>query len=393
VIKNLQQNQNLIILFLKKETQKLKRSHKMYKKALLVNENGDEFIGWSTEEFKPATGELIFNTAMTGFVEILSDPSYINQIITFTSSHVGNYGMSKTDFESSEPKIEAAIANSFTYNPSSWRSEKSITDWLNEYNIPFSGGFDVRAITTHLRDVGSDMYAFGTDIDAKDLKKLLKKAKSIIGDDSALKAGSGNSEFKKTKGKIGILDLGAKTSIANVLKEKNFDTVLINPETKPDEILSLELSGLLISNGPGDPRSLTQVIENVKNLIGKLPIFGICLGHQILGLACGLNVEKLDFGHHGSNHPVKIDGIKKALITSQNHGFSVESLNEPIKHEKYGNIKAYATNLNDGSNEGISLWDSNAYSVQFHPESGPGTTDGLQIFNPFIEMIEERHAS
>ena len=244
--------------------------------------------------------------------------------------------MSKTDFESSEPKIEAAIANSFTYNPSSWRSEKSITDWLNEYNIPFSGGFDVRAITTHLRDVGSDMYAFGTDIDAKDLKKLLKKAKSIIGDDSALKAGSGNSEFKKTKGKIGILDLGAKTSIANVLKGKNFDTVLINPETKPDEILSLELSGLLISNGPGDPRSLTQVIENVKNLIGKLPIFGICLGHQILGLACGLNVEKLDFGHHGSNHPVKIDGIKKALITSQNHGFSVESLNEPINHEKYG---------------------------------------------------------
>ena len=149
----------------------------MYKKALLVNENGDEFIGWSTEEFKPATGELIFNTAMTGFVEILSDPSYINQIITFTSSHVGNYGMSKTDFESSEPKIEAAIANSFTYNPSSWRSEKSITDWLNEYNIPFSGGFDVRAITTHLRDVGSDMYAFGTDIDAKDLKALRKSKK------------------------------------------------------------------------------------------------------------------------------------------------------------------------------------------------------------------------
>ena len=237
------------------------------------------------------------------------------------------------------------------------------------------------------------MYAFGTDIDAKDLKKLLKKAKNIIGDDSALKAGSGNSQFKKTKGKIGILDLGAKTSIVNVLKEKNFDTVLINPETNPDEILSLELSGLLISNGPGDPRSLIQVIENVKNLIGKLPIFGICLGHQILGLACGLNVEKLNFGHHGSNHPVKIDGIKKALITSQNHGFSVESLNEPIKHEKYGNIKAYATNLNDGSNEGISLWDSNAYSVQFHPESGPGTTEGLQIFNPFIEMIEERHAS
>ena len=232
----------------------------MYKKALLVNENGIEFVGWTTEEFEPKTGELIFNTAMTGFVEILSDPSYINQIITFTSSHIGNYGMSQEDFESNKPRIEGAIGNSFTYNPSSWRSEKSITDWLKEYSIPFSGGFDVRAITTHLRDAGSDMFAFGTDIDSKDLKKILKKAKNIIGDDSALTAGSGKSNLDEAKGKIGILDLGAKASIINVLQEKNFDTVLIDPKTKPEEILSLELSGLLISNGPGDPRSLTQVI-------------------------------------------------------------------------------------------------------------------------------------
>ena len=158
----------------------------MYKKAVLVNEYGDEFIGWTTEEFKPTTGELIFNTAMTGFVEILSDPSYTNQLITFTSSHVGNYGMSQTDFESNEPKIEGAIANSFTYNPSSWRSEKSITDWLNEYEIPFSGGFDVRAITTHLRDSGSGMFAFGTDANTEDLKQLLINARNIIGDNSAL---------------------------------------------------------------------------------------------------------------------------------------------------------------------------------------------------------------
>ena len=181
----------------------------MYKKALLVNENGIEFVGWTTEEFEPKTGELIFNTAMTGFVEILSDPSYINQIITFTSSHIGNYGMSQEDFESNKPRIEGAIGNSFTYNPSSWRSEKSITDWLKEYSIPFSGGFDVRAITTHLRDAGSDMFAFGTDIDSKDLKKILKKAKNIIGDDSALTAGSGKSNLDEAKGKIGILDLGA----------------------------------------------------------------------------------------------------------------------------------------------------------------------------------------
>ena len=178
----------------------------MPKTAILALEDGKYFLGESIGSFGETVGEVVFNTAMTGVVEILSDPSYVNQIITFTSSHVGNYGMSKTDFESSEPKIEAAIANSFTYNPSSWRSEKSITDWLNEYNIPFSGGFDVRTVTTHLRDAGSDMYAFGTDNDAKDLKKLLKKAKNIIGDDSALKAGSGNSQFKKTKGKIEILE-------------------------------------------------------------------------------------------------------------------------------------------------------------------------------------------
>lgn len=366
---------------------------KVYKKAVLVNEYGDEFIGWTTEEFKPTTGELIFNTAMTGFVEILSDPSYTNQLITFTSSHVGNYGMSQTDFESNEPKIEGAIANSFTYNPSSWRSEKSITDWLNEYEIPFSGGFDVRAITTHLRDSGSGMFAFGTDANTEDLKQLLINAKNIIGDNSALNAGLGKSKFHKTKGKIGILDLGAKSSIVKVLESKNFDTVLINPSTDAEEILSLELSGLLLSNGPGDPRSLTSVIENVKKLIGNLPIFGICLGHQILGLACGLIVTKLDFGHHGSNHPVKIEGLKKAIITSQNHGFTVESFEKPIKHKKFGAINAYATNLNDGSNEGISLWESNAYSVQFHPESGPGTTDGLEIFNPFLNMIGEKHAS
>ena len=157
----------------------------MYNKTLLINENGDEFTGWSIDNFNPATGELIFNTAMTGFVEILSDPSYINQILTFTSSHVGNYGISSKDYESNKPRVEAVIGNSFTSRPSSWRSENSITSWLKEYEIPFSGGFDVRSITKHLRDNGSSMYAVGQNIDKKSLLNLLEKAKNIIGDDSA----------------------------------------------------------------------------------------------------------------------------------------------------------------------------------------------------------------
>ena len=295
----------------------------MFKKTLLINKHGDEFTGWSEYSFKPATGELIFNTAMTGFVEILSDPSYINQIVTFTSSHVGNYGLSEIDFESNKPKIEAAVGNTFSDSPSSWRSEKALTSWLAEYEIPFSGGFDVRAITKYLRDRGTSMYALGVDVDKNDLLELLNTATNILGDNSALTAGN-----------------------------------------------------LEISN----------------NVIGKIPIFGICLGHQILSLACGLKVNKLEFGHHGSNHPVKIKGIKKALITAQNHGFAVEEFGENLVHKDFGNIENYASNLNDGSNEGISLWDSMAYSVQFHPESGPGTSDGLQIFNPFVEMMEEQYA-
>ena len=364
----------------------------MYKKAILLNQNGDEFLGWTTETFEPTTGELIFNTAMTGFVEILSDPSYINQIVTFTSSHIGNYGMSKNDFESNKPKIEAAIGNSFTNSPSSWRSEKSITSWLKEYEIPYSGGFDVRNITKYLRDNGSSMFALGIDVDTRDLKEILSKAKNILGDSSAMTAGNQSNENTPTEGKIGIIDLGAKRSIIKVLEDHDYKVVMISPSTSSNEILKMNLKGLLISNGPGDPRSLLTVIDTVQNLIGKLPIFGICLGHQILGLACGLEVKKMQFGHHGSNHPVEIDGVKKALITAQNHGFSIEEFEDGFEHENFGNINVFARNLNDGTNEGISLWESMAYSVQFHPESGPGTTDGLQIFNPFFEMIENNYA-
>ena len=238
----------------------------MYKKAILLNQNGDEFLGWTTETFQPATGELIFNTAMTGFVEILSDPSYINQIVTFTSSHIGNYGMSKNDFESNKPKIEAAIGNSFTSSPSSWRSEKSITSWLKEYEIPYSGGFDVRNITKYLRDYGSSMFALGIDIDTKDLKEILSKAKNILGDSSAMTAGSQNNKNIPTEGKIGIIDLGAKRSIIKVLEDHDYKVVMIPPSTTSNEILEMNLKGLLISNGPGDPRSLLTVIDTVQDL-------------------------------------------------------------------------------------------------------------------------------
>jgi carbamoyl-phosphate synthase small subunit len=300
--------------------------------------------------------------------------------------------MSKNDFESNKPKIEAAIGNSFTNTPSSWRSEKSITSWLKEYEIPYSGGFDVRNITKYLRDNGSSMFALGIDVDTRDLKEILSKAKNILGDSSAMTAGNQNNENTPTEGKIGIIDLGAKRSIIKVLEDHDYKVVMISPSTTSNEILKMNLKGLLISNGPGDPRSLLTVIDTVQNLIGKLPIFGICLGHQILALACGLKVKKMQFGHHGSNHPVEIEGIKKALITAQNHGFSIEEFEDGFEHENFGNISVFARNLNDGTNEGISLWDSMAYSVQFHPESGPGTTDGLQIFNPFFEMIENNYA-
>ena len=364
----------------------------MYKKALLINEDGNEFYGITTESFKPTTGELIFNTAMTGFIEILSDPSYVNQIICFTSSHIGNYGVSKIDMESNAPRVQAAIANSFSYNPSSWRSEDSLTNWLNKYEIPFSGDFDTRMITKFLRNNGSSMFALGVDISSRDLIKLLKNARNIIGDDSAIIAGSSTSINKDTKGKVGIFDLGSKKSIEKVLNNYGYSTVLINPKKKSDEIIDMQLKGLIISNGPGDPRVLYEVIECIKNLIGKLPIFGICLGHQILSLSCGLEVNKMEFGHHGSNHPVKVTGIENALITSQNHGFAVEAPPKNFNHQKFGEISTYATNLYDGTNQGIFIEESNAYSVQFHPEAGPGTNDGIKVFEPFFKMIEDSNA-
>lgn len=360
----------------------------MYKKTLLINEKGIEFQGYSLNSFKPSTGELIFNTAMTGFVEIISDPSYVNQLVTFTSSHIGNYGMTKEDLESEEPRISGLITRSLTSKPSSWRSQQSLTDWLNNYSIPYSWGFDVRSITKHLRESGSSTFALGQDIESKELLSIAMEAKSIIGDDSALTAGVGELNPRNCIGKIGILDLGSKNSIDNIIRSYNLDTIRLSPELSADKILSLHLKGLIISNGPGDPRSLVEVTKTVKQLLGKLPIFGICLGHQLLGLAVGINVEKLSFGHHGSNHPVKVEGFDNALITAQNHGFTLENIKKTINHEEYGEINQFATNLNDGSNEGLSIWESNAYSVQFHPESGPGPSDGKKVFEPFITLIE-----
>ena len=365
----------------------------MYKKAILINEKGQEFAGWTTEELKPVTGELIFNTAMTGFVEILSDPSYINQIITFTSSHVGNYGLSKEDFESNEPKIEGAIGCSFTQNHSSWRAKNSITNWLKDNNVPYASGFDVREITTHLRNEGSSMFALGSESEKKELMTMIKKAKNIIGDNSAISAGRGGDKFTNSSGKIGILDLGAKKSIENVVRNNGYEVIFIKPNISYEKIISLNLDGLIISNGPGDPRSLNEIVKTIEELIGNIPIFGICLGHQLLGLACGLEIEKLPFGHHGSNHPVKVVDLKNAIITSQNHGFAIKKFNKEIKHKRFGEIAEYATNLNDQTNAGLSIWDSMAYSVQFHPEAGPGTNDGLEMFNPFFKMIKEKNAT
>jgi len=355
----------------------------MFKKTLLVNKHGDEFTGWSEYSFKPATGELIFNTAMTGFVEILSDPSYINQIVTFTSSHVGNYGLSEVDFESNKPKIEAAVGNTFSHSPSSWRSQKALTSWLAEYEIPFSGGFDVRAITKYLRERGTSMYALGVDIDKNDLLELLNSATNILGDDSALTAGNLDISSNAPEGKVGILDLGAKKSIVNVLENLNYQVVAIKPDSSAEDILSMNLKGLLISNGPGDPRSLINVIKTINNLIGKIPIFGICLGHQILALTLGAKTKKMKLGHRGANHPVKNLIKGNVEITSQNHGFEV------VKNSLSKNIQITHQSLFDNSIEGIRLKNKPVFSVQYHPESNPGPQDSVYLFEEFVRSMKK----
>ena len=353
--------------------------------AILLLNDGKKFEGKKLGHLGETIGEVCFNTGMTGYQEILTDPSYCSQIVTMTSPHIGNYGINKEDVESNKIQVSGFVIKEESIVPSNWRSTRSLDEYLKKNKIVGIQDIDTRSLTRHIRDQGAmNGIISSVDNDLVNLSNKLKKAPSMNGLDLA-KTVSTKKVYKWSQTgqfKVAAIDYGIKHNILNILKDNNCEVTVFPAQTSAKEILDFNPDGIFLSNGPGDPSAVTYGIEMVKSLLGSKPIFGICLGHQILSLALGAKTFKLKFGHRGINHPVKNLETKVVEITSQNHGFAVDLNSLPE------NVVATHINLNDNTNEGIECKEFEAFSVQHHPESSPGPHDSRYLFEKFIKLMK-----
>ena len=359
------------------------------KKAKLILKNGMIFNGISLGHIGQTMGEICFNTSMTGYQEILTDPSYCGQIINMTYPHIGNYGINLEDIESSKIHLSGFIVKECSDIPSNYRSIQSFNSYLKDNSIVGIQEVDTRMITRIIRDEGSmNAIISSNNLDEKILLKKLDSFPLMKGLDLAKRVSTQTryswNKYKNPKYKIAVIDFGIKYNILRLLDSFGCEIEIFPADTEYTEIIKYNPDGVFLSNGPGDPQAVDYGIKTVKSLLGKKPIFGICLGHQILCLALGAKTFKLQFGHRGSNHPVK--NVKNNLIeiTSQNHGFSV------IPESLPSNVKITHTSLNDNTIEGIECKSLNAFSIQYHPESSPGPHDSRYLFESFIKMMEEK---
>jgi carbamoyl-phosphate synthase small subunit len=389
------------------------------KQALLALADGTIFEGRALGYEGETVGEVVFNTAMTGYQEVLTDPSYKGQIITMTSPHIGNYGITPEDTESRRIWAEGFIVKEASRLDSNWRSRQRVHDYLHEAKIVGIEGLDTRALTRHLREHGSQQGIIShIDGDSRRVVKKAQAAPSIIGRDLATTVTCGKS-YRWTEGsgewapslgdkpRVGATrrwhvvayDFGMKRNILRRLVDAGCDVTVVPASATASQVETLRPDGIFLSNGPGDPEGVLYAVEAVRELIGRRPIFGICLGHQILGLALGLKTYKLKFGHHGANHPVMDLRTRRVEITSQNHNFAVQAIHPisaipdrpPMLDTSFGQVLVTHLSLNDHSIEGLACTDHPVFSVQYHPEASPGPHDSAYLFTEFTQLLEKQH--
>ena len=369
-------------------------------KAILLLEDGTVFEGRSFGVKGTAVGEVVFNTSMTGYQEILTDPSYYEQIITMTYPMIGNYGTSLADWESRRLFCSGLIVKENCPFPSNWRSEKSLSDYLKENKVVGLEGIDTRKLVRHIRTQGAmrgiissselDISVLKKKLDAypglvgRDIVKAVSVDKSYIWDKGVVDAITGQECKPKKQYNVVAYDFGIKTNILRLLVSNGCKVTVVPADTSAKEVLKHKPDGVFLSNGPGDPAAVTYAVDAIRELLGKLPIFGICLGQQLLGLALGGKTYKLKFGHRGGNQPVKNLDTGSIEITSQNHGFTVDM--DSLKRK---DVELTHLNLNDNTLEGIRCKKLMAYSVQYHPEAAPGPHDSQYLFKQFTEWMDK----
>lgn len=409
-------------------------SYGQHAKAKLVLEDGTVYEGYSCGTEGEVFGEVCFNTSLEGYLEVISDPSYAGQIITMTYPQIGNYGVNRDDLQADSLALRGLVVHEMCFTPSNWRSEVSLPDFLKDQQVVALGGIDTRSLTMHLRDHGAQRGVLSTiDLDTDSLLAKVRASESIVGVNLAKTVSRDEitsfTELPESQAfalaapaesryRVVAYDCGVKKSILHGLIRVGCELTVVPWNSPAETVLSLNPDGVFLSNGPGDPEAVRETYTQVEQLIGKVPLFGICLGHQMISLASGAEMEKLKFGHRGGNQPVMNLRTGRVEITAQNHGFGllfdslgplVPELSDGmsahvddlrfwcekkcapvVMNEKFGRIQLTHVNLNDGTAEGIAFLDKPVFSVQYHPEASPGPTDAHYLFTAFTRLMDGR---